>query len=221
MTVIAIIPARAGSKRLPKKNLLDLAGRPLIEWTILAAIDSDVFDQIIVTSDGDDILQIAKKNNVVPHKRRAQLSTDETSSNDVLIDVVESFTSSDFCLLQPTSPLRQSGQIKSSFEQYTEKLASCLVSVCELDHPIEWSGTLTDWGTLAGLDLSSTLSQEIPKRYRLNGAIYWRSTHEFKQTKQLVTRQPLAFEMSRESSVDIDELIDFKLAEQLLLHGDQ
>jgi len=217
MTIIAIIPARAGSKRLPRKNLLEIAGRPLIEWTIKAALESEIFDQVIVSSDGDEILRVAEQNEVTPHRRPDKLSTDSASSTDVLINVIETFPSVDFCLLQPTSPLRQCGQIKHSFSLYQRHSSTCLVSVCELDHPIQWSGTLSSSGELIGLDLSSTLSQDIAKRYRLNGAIYWRNTRDFLETSQLVTERPLAFEMTRESSVDIDEFVDFKLAEQLLL----
>lgn len=221
MSTIAIIPARSGSKRLPNKNLLDLGGHPLVHWTIRAALESKQFSDVVVTSDGDEILSIAKNMGAIAHRRGVSLSGDTASTADVILDVTSSgYPSSDFCLLQPTSPLRNADHIIDAFELYRRSRSKCLVSVCVMDHPIEWSGFVDKDNRLTGLQLSKGYrSQDLPQRFRLNGAIYIRDTEDFRANPLLVDDQPLAFKMDREYSVDIDEYVDFKLAAELLKTG--
>lgn len=218
MNTIAIIPARLGSKRLPNKNLLVLGGQPLIHWTIMAAVRSEVFSNIVVTSDSDEILNIAALAGVVAHSRESLLCQDNTSSAEVVLDALQqNMDPQQFCLLQPTSPLRNHAHIIEALALYKQTENHCLVSVCALDHPIEWSGLIDKDRILQGLKITkNTRSQDLPKRFRLNGAIYIRDTTDFLRNKLLVTDQPLAYEMAREHSVDIDEYVDFKVAEGLL-----
>lgn len=218
MNTIAIIPARLGSKRLPNKNLLDLGGQPLIYWTIMAAVQAEVFSDIVVTSDSDEILNIAASAGVIAHRRDALLCQDNTSSAEVVLDVLHQETDQQqFCLLQPTSPLRNHTHIVEAHALFKQTENPCLVSVCALDHPVEWSGLIDKNRILQGLRITkNTRSQDLPKRFRLNGSIYIRDTADFLRNKLLVTDQPLAYEMAREHSVDIDEYVDFKVAEGLL-----
>ena len=219
---LAIIPARGGSKRLPRKNILPLAGKPLIGWSIEAAQKSKYIDSIVVSSDDDEILQIAQKYHVGAYKRGEHLATDTATTVDVLLDVLEHTEKSyDYImLLQPTSPLRNENHIDESIELLMKKNADAVISVCEMEHSPLWSNTLPD-----SLDMSNFIrynikdkrSQDLEKYYRLNGAIYLCKIDSFLKERNLFLDQNLfAYKMERDVSIDIDELLDFEIADLLL-----
>jgi len=221
-TFLAIIPARGGSKRLPNKNILDLAGKPLIAYTIEAAKKSKYIDDIIVSSDSDEILKIAKEYNIKTIKRPDYLASDTAKTIDVIKHVIESMTGEyDYIvLLQPTSPLRNEKHIDEAIELLNVKEADAIVSVCEMDHSPLWSNTLP-----ASLSMESFLrdeiknkrSQDLEKYYRINGAIYICKTDELlKQNTLFLDKNIFAYVMNRKSSIDIDDEIDFKLVEVLM-----
>ena len=223
--VLMVIPARGGSKRLPRKNVLLLAGKPLICWTIEAALATKLNARILVTSDDDEILRIAssyKELGVLVHRRPDELATDTATTADVLIDAIK--TESKFghrpdtlILLQPTSPLRQAEDILACVHLFEE--AGCndtVVSVCEVDHPSAWVGVLEGNSKLTGLDLQGNRSQDYRKEYRLNGAVYIARSQNLIDKRSLYTEELLASVMPRLRSFDVDEEVDLFICNVLL-----
>ena len=226
-TFLAIIPARAGSKRLPRKNSLNLNGKPLIAWSIEAGLKSKYIDEVMVTTDDDEIIEIAKtfKANV-PFKRPNFLASDHATRSEVIRHTIE-FYEQEFnkkfdyvVFLQPTSPLRNAKHIDESIEYMFVKKCDAIVSVCEVDHPIHWSGVLPEDKSMSKfLDNAAvqSRSQDLEKYYRLNGAIYICNVQKFLEEDCVFLKENIfAFEMSQEKSVDIDTALDFKVSKILM-----
>lgn len=217
-TFLAIIPARGGSKRLPRKNVLDLAGKPLIAWTIEAGLKSSYIDKVIVTSDDEEILDIAKKFGSDIIKRPDELANDTATSFDAIKHTIDNVKAYDYVVfLQPTSPLRNQKHIDEAIELLEEKEADAAVSVCEMDHSPLWSNTLPEDGSMSNFlrdEVKNKRSQDLEKYYRLNGAIYICKIERLLEEKTFFINDNIfAYQMDRKSSVDIDEEIDFKMAE--------
>ena len=219
---LAIIPARGGSKRLPRKNILDLNGKPLITWTIEASLKSKYIDNIVVSSDDDKILDIAKNLDVKTIKRPQNLANDTATTTDVLVHVIKNIDKKyDYIvLLQPTSPLRDEKHIDEAMELLESKKADAIVSVCEMEHSPLWSNTLPKDLSMDNFikeEVKNKRSQDLEKYYRLNGAIYICKTDKFSKENTLFLKDNIfAYIMDRKSSVDIDEEIDFKFVEFLM-----
>lgn len=220
--MLAIIPARSGSKGLPDKNIKPLLGKPLIAYTIEAAIQSQCFKDIIVSTDSPVYAEIAKQYGAnVPFLRKDSLSNDKASTVDVVCDVLTELenrgkTYKQFMLLQPTSPLRNATHIKECVQTLIEKEANAVVSMCPCEHPIEWSKNLESDLCLDGLFKASGRRQEEKKAYRLNGAMYLANTKYFLEEKNFYKEKCFAYIMSTYDSVDIDSIEDFLSAEALL-----
>mgnify|MGYP005753256663 CR=1 FL=1 len=220
--IVAIVPARSGSKRLPRKNVLPLAGKPLIQWTLDVAKESSVIDLTVVTSDDEEILEIADRNEGVKSFRRPKhLATDSSTTADTILHTLELLNSEGIVpkrvlLLQPTSPLRNSLDIENAVKCHNENLTKTVVSVCQVDHPSAWCGNLDSNGCLVGLDVTLSQSQSADKEYRINGAIYLSSVTKFIETKRLFDCKSKVYIMPRDRGVDIDEWIDFKLCELII-----
>lgn len=218
---LAIIPARGGSKRLPRKNILDLAGKPLIEWSIEAGLNSKYIDKVVLTSEDSEIQSIAKEIGVDVIDRPVQLSTDTSTSFDVVKHTVEAIEKYDYIiLLQPTSPLRNEKHIDEAVELLIEKNADSVVSVCEVDHSPLWSNTLPDDGSMKNFlrpEVVSKRSQDFEKYFRLNGAIYICKTKPMMDYKTLFLRDNIfAYIMEPEHSIDIDTYNDYLLANLII-----
>lgn len=217
--ILAIIPARSGSKGLVDKNIKKLNGKPLIAYTIEAAEKSNVFDQIVVTTDSEEYATISRQYGAeVPFLRPSYLSSDNTNSTDVIIHVLAELQKQGkvydyFMLLQPTSPLRTKNDILNSIKMMIDKNATSIVSVCEVDHNPLWSNTLDQ--TLRLDDFirqdDNNRRQELPTYYRLNGAIYLAKTKSFLENKTFY-KNSFAYIMSKQKSLDIDDKLDFELA---------
>jgi CMP-N-acetylneuraminic acid synthetase len=224
--VIAIIPARSGSKRLPQKNILDLSGKPLIAWTIEAALNSGLFDRVIVSTDSNYIAEISTSYGAeVPFLRPPSLSTDTATSFDVVVHTLDYFSKigevfNIVTLLQPTSPLRTAEHIKGAFKLFNEKNASSVISVCECEHSPLWSNIVEDDLALDNFlepELLLKRSQDLPSYYRLNGAIYVCKSKDLIDNKSFFTQKSAyAYKMDTSSSIDIDNLIDFQLAQVVM-----
>jgi CMP-N-acetylneuraminic acid synthetase len=220
-TFLAIIPARGGSKRLPRKNVLDLNGKPLITYSIEAGLKSKYIDKVIVTSDDEEILNISKQFGADTIKRPDELASDTATSFDTLKHVVDNTDKYDYViLLQPTSPLRNNKHIDEAIELLDKKNADAIVSVCEMDHSPLWSNTLDENLSMFGFikdDVLNKRSQDLEIYYRLNGAIYICKTDKLLEEESFFIKNNIfAYKMDRKSSIDIDEEIDFKFVEFLM-----
>ena len=218
--ILAIIPARAGSKRLPKKNTLPLCGKPLINWTIEETLKSKYIDKIVVSSDDSNILDIIKNYPINYINRKKSLSTDTATTVDVVLDVINQQNEKyDYIiLLQPTSPLRTVQDIDNAFELLLRKNALSIISMCETDHPIQWCTKLDRNNCIdnftENIDTQRSQDQEI--HYRLNGAIYLIKTDEFTRQKSFFSnKKNYAYIMNKQNSIDIDDKFDFNLAEYI------
>lgn len=225
--ILAIIPAREGSKRLLNKNILPLSGKPLIQWTVDAAVESGQFQTIMISTDSEKIAGVVKKkNNVeIPYLRKEELATDSATSVDVILDVISYYESIGYdfdmvALLQPTSPLRTSENITECIDLFYQKSADSIVSVTECEHSPLWCNSLPNNLSLSDFlstKLISTRSQDLPKYYRLNGAIYIAKTKLLKQSKTFfLGESTFAYIMDKEESVDIDNEFDFNFAKFIL-----
>lgn len=222
--MLALIPARGGSKGLPGKNIRPLAGKPLIAWSIEAALGCPSIDKIVVSSDCPEIGKIAKSCGAeVPFIRPAELATDTAKGIDATLHALDWLKDNGeqfelLLILQPTSPLRTTQDIETSLARYAQKNAKAIVSVCQVDHHPWWSNTLPTDGNMAQFLRPEALNnrQKLPVYFRLNGAIYLADVDYLRQQQSCLGAETYAYEMPAERSVDIDSLLDFKLAEQLL-----
>lgn len=217
-TFLAIIPARGGSKRLPRKNVLDLAGKPLIAWSIEAGLNSKYIDKVVVSSDDTEILAVSKEYNAETIIRPDELASDTATTFDAIKHTIENIEQYDYIvLLQATSPLRNAKHIDAAIELLGSKNADAVVSVCEMDHSPLWSNILDESLSMQGFlrdEVLNKRSQDLEKYYRLNGAVYICKTEKFLEEKSFFLQENIyGFKMDRESSIDIDEAIDFKMAE--------
>ena len=174
--IVALIPARKNSKRLPKKNLMEFHGKPLIQWTIESALKTKFIDKIIVSSDDVQILSLSKELGVDILEREKKLAKDSTPTFDVIEDTLKKIKEKFdiLILLQPTSPLRNKNHIEDAFSLYINLEADSIVSVTETEHPQQWINTLPKNGSMKKfLDSNNEKrSQQLKKFYRINGAIY-------------------------------------------------
>lgn len=225
-SILAIIPARGGSKGIPRKNIKTLAGKPLIAWSIEAGKKSKYIDRIIVSTEDKEIRDISLVYGAeVPFLRPKELAQDNTSSVDTIVDVImklkdiEKLEYDFVLLLQPTSPLRNEKHIDESIDLLISNLDkyNALISVTELEHPVYWNRNIDDSQRLRNFmeyDKNKNYRrQDFMKTYRLNGAIYLIKTDAFLNYKNFETKDTLAYIMNRKSSIDIDCIDDLELAE--------
>lgn len=223
---LAVIPARGGSKRLPRKNIRELEGKPLIAWTIEAALDSSCIDEVVVSTDDPEIAKVARQYGAnIPFIRPSDLATDSTPTFDVIKHALEFYGSSgknyDFSiLLQPTSPLRNASHIDCAVDLLRSKGADAIVSVTEAEHSPVWSNILPDDDSMSAFlkeEVVGVPSQALETYYRLNGAIYICSSKRLLKEKTLFLKDNIfAYRMDKQSSIDIDDEIDFLMANALM-----
>ena len=214
---LAIIPARGGSKRLPRKNILDLCGKPLIEWSIEAGLDSKYINKVIVSSDDEEILDLATKCGVEALHRPDSLASDTATTLDAIRHAIENNEKYAYVvLLQPTSPLRNANHIDEAIRLLEEKKADAIVSVCEMEHSPLWSNALDDTLSMEGFlkdEVLNKRSQDLETYFRLNGAIYICKTEKLLEEKSFFLKKNIyAYVMDKSTSIDIDTVFDFKMA---------
>ena len=224
MKNIAIIPARSGSKGLKDKNIKLLNSKPLMAYTIEAALKSEQFDDVMVSTDSEKYAEIAKSFGAkVPFLRSAETSTDKASSWDTVAEVLGRYaengqTFETLCLLQPTSPFRTAEDIKKAYKLYTSKANFAVISVCEAEHSPLWCGHLPESGEFLNFINQDAMKQRQAggKFYRLNGAIYIVNCEKFKTDRYFYQSGSFAYIMPQERSIDIDTALDFRMAEFLM-----
>lgn len=225
--ILALIPARGGSKRLPRKNLLELRGEPMILWTIKAALLCPWIDEVMVSTDDVEIAQVSREFGAhVPFLRPVELAQDASTSFDVAKHTIDFYRTKlgrefDFIvMLQPTSPLRTAENIEEAINLCMQKDASAIISVCEADHSPLWMNVLPRDCSMSNFihdDLKNKRSQELPKNYRLNGAIYiCEVSRLLNECTFFISENIYAYIMNKEKSIDVDDIFDFKLAEYFL-----
>ena len=221
--ILALIPARGGSKGIHHKNIALLAGKPLIQYTIDAARQSKYIDYVFVSTDDAEIADVSKKFGAkVPFLRPEELASDTAKTIDAVLHAIETLrkageTFDNLVLLQPTSPLRTAEDIDGAVETFYQNNRRSVVSVSEvIDHPIL---IRTIEQTPEGerlkplLEGSSTVRrQDMPPYYRVNGSIYINPIEEINSTTSF-NDNPIPFVMSPSHSIDIDEPLDLKIAE--------
>ncbi|WP_026894332.1 cytidylyltransferase domain-containing protein [Clostridiisalibacter paucivorans] len=225
MRNLAIIPARSGSKGLKDKNIKLLSGKPLLAYTIEAARESGLFGEIMVSTDSQEYADIAKQWGAnVPFLRSNELSNDTASSWDVVKEVIEGYKNlgTEFdtvVLLQPTSPLRTSNDIIEGYKIMKEKDANFVVGVCEMDHSPLWANTLPEDLSMENFirpEVVKMPRQSIPTYYRINGALYIVKVDYLMRTSDIYGERSIASVMRKENSIDIDNQMDFTIAEVLI-----
>ena len=219
--VLGVITARGGSKGVPKKNIRDVSGKPLIAWSIDAAVASQYLDRCILSSDDIEIIQIAKEYGCeVPFIRPGKLATDESTSVDVILHVLNEVKENYdiIVLLQPTSPLRSPKDIDACIRKCANNSSSC-VSVTESEKTPYWMYNIDEKGCLHSLFPNEQLPQrrqEAPKVYSLNGAVYAFDVAWFLKNKVFVDKTTSAYIMPKQRSIDIDTIEDFNFLNFLL-----
>lgn len=217
---LSIIPARIGSKGIPKKNLYPFHKKPLIEWTIEASLNSKYIDKTIVSSDSNEILDLDL--NFCKHKRSKKLSNDSARSVDIVLNILDEETSlNDYeylIFLQPTSPLRTTSHIDSACAKIIKNNTDSLMTVREISN-----GVLKTFihdgkdGLRAGFDKEFPFMprQELPKAFMPNGAIYITRIKSFLENKSFMSKNNSFMVMDGNSSIDIDNLDDIRHAESV------
>jgi CMP-N-acetylneuraminic acid synthetase len=223
---LAIIPARGGSKRLPKKNIKHFCGKPLIQWTIECAKSCSDIEEVIVSTDCPDIAAISRAAGAkVPFMRPSDLAADQSSSFELVKHAINFYAQKDvkiknIILLQPTSPLRTTKNLQEAINRYNEEGANAVVSVTKLEHNPLSIGELESNGSLSNIikKINSSNHTSNQLNYRINGAIYILNCAKIIQHSNLFfDDQSFAYIMPNHESVDIDTIEDFITAEALFL----
>ncbi|NEW08841.1 acylneuraminate cytidylyltransferase family protein [Paenibacillus sp. SYP-B3998] len=219
--VLAIIPARGGSKGVPRKNIRQLAGKPLIAWTIEAGKKSKYIDRLIVTSEDLEIIGVAEEYGAnVPFVRPKHLAEDETQGLDPVFHALNELPDYDYVvILQPTSPLRVTEDIDSCIEHLVNSGVPACVSVTEPDKSPYWMYMLQENGLMKPFSSQREVAvrrQDLPLVYALNGAVYVAVIEWLMKTKRIVTEETSAFIMPKSRSYDIDTEEDFLLCEWMM-----
>lgn len=224
--MFALIPARQGSKGLPQKNILDFCGRPLIEHTIQAALDSGVFDRVLVSTDSEKIAEIARKAGAdVPFLRPQALASDQSLARNVYLHALDFYEKNwqknlSFCALLPTSPLRSSDDIHKAHQIFLQKKAQSVISMTEALKPPEWCKIINETGLISSPAFSKELSEEnrqkSQKYFIPNGSIYFFDREFFKNSPSYYGERTFGYLMPPERSIDIDSAFDFEIAQYLM-----
>jgi CMP-N,N'-diacetyllegionaminic acid synthase len=220
LNTFALIPARGGSKGIPRKNIKLIAGKPLIVWTIEAALRSSLLEAVVVSTDDPEIAEVARRAGAqVPFMRPAELAQDQTPGLDPVLHALDQLAEYDsVLLLQPTSPLRTTENIDACLTLAMQRHAPSVVSVSEPDTHPYWIYRLTESQTLERIVDAAPVArrQDLPVVMALNGAMYFADANWLRRNRSLVGAETLGYVMARERSIDLDTPLDWKLAELLL-----
>ena len=220
--VLAVIPARGGSKGIPNKNVVPLLDKPLINWTIEAAQCSQYIDRLILSSDDPHICEVAESAGCeVPFIRCQKLANDDAKTIDVILDALDRVTGFDLVVvLQPTSPLRLSSDIDACLELLIERGAYSAVSVAPAqEHPYLIYSMDADARLNSFIKLAEGISlrrQDLPAAYSLNGAVYAAEIGWLRTSRSFIVGKPAGYVMPKMRSVDIDDQEDLEMASEYL-----
>jgi CMP-N,N'-diacetyllegionaminic acid synthase len=222
--IIAIIPARGGSKGLPGKNVRELNGKPLIYYTIREALESKFLDRIIVSTEDKEIMELARAYGAEVIIRPVELAMDDTPSLPVFqhtiqyLEEVKDYHPDVIVILQPTSPLRTVDDIDGAIRKFLETDCDSVVSVCKVEHPPHWTyflkGDRLEPVIKGGEKI--TRRQDAPEVYRSSGAVYVTHRDVIMKQNRIWGNDTRAFIIPPERSIDIDTEVDLKVAEVLI-----
>jgi len=227
MKILAIIPARGGSKGVPRKNIKLLAGKHLLENTAAVALKSTLLSKVIVSTEDDEIISVAKTLNLeIPFKRPIDLATDSSSSLSVILHALEYFESKNVyfdsvCLLQVTSPFRTVEFLDEAIQKFIKSGSDSLISVQEIPHEYNphWSFKLDEGQNLkiaTGETEIISRRQDLPKAYHRDGSIYITKTKTLKEQNSLFGKKIAHIVSPKEFYVNVDTMDDWKKAEELV-----
>lgn len=232
-TVIAIIPARGGSKSILKKNLTIVGGKPLLSYGIKAALASTMVNRVVVSTDDEEIAQVARDCGAdVPFMRPEELATDTTPTLPVLrhtleyLEKEEQYTPDIVVLIEPTTPLVLPEDIDGAIQKMLKTNSNSCVSVCEIQERPEWMYRFHEGKIQPYIEPEENIPgnvwrQQFPQLYKLNGAVYVSKTDVLMKGQKLIDDNATAIIMPRERSHDIDEPIDLKIVNLLLQEKQQ
>lgn len=221
-SVLAVITARGGSKGLPRKNILEVNGRPLLAWSSAAAGESRYIDRVILSSDDDEIIRVGKEWGCeAPFKRPLELAHDETSTEHALIHALDNIeeTYDYIVLLQPTSPLRLTEDIDSCIKLCHERRAPACVTVSKTEKSPYWMFQIDDNGRMTPFlekDGPWYQRQNLPSAYAANGAVYVADVEWYRENQTFYGQETVAHVMPPERSVDVDTELDLMLVETIM-----
>jgi N-acylneuraminate cytidylyltransferase len=217
MKNLCIIPARGGSKRIPRKNIKEFLGKPIIAYSIETALRTGLFDEVMVSTDDMEIAEVAKKFGAkVPFMRSAEAASDFASTADVLKEVLCKYNElghefDNFCCFYATAPLVQRKDVESAFERLQQSDFTCVYPVVQFSYPIWRCLDIAEDGTMKRHwpHFENSRSQDLPKEYHDTGTFYWYKTQEW-----LTGNVKIGGIIVDETSIqDIDTETDWKLAE--------
>lgn len=220
--ILAIIPARGGSKGIPRKNIVPVGGKPLIAWTIEAAKKSKYIDRVAVSSDDEEILRVAQKFGAYPIKRPAELATDTAPPEPLIHHTLahlknESYKPEIMIYLQATSPLRNHKDIDSALDAFLKSSATAAISVYELDKKYLKTFITDKRGLLTANNKFPFMNRQmLPSIYMPNGAIYIITTKAFKKFGRLLSNKTMPYIMGTEKSFDLDTIEDLRKLKRII-----
>lgn len=229
---LAIIPARGGSKRIPGKNIKDFLGQPIIAYSIKTAVNSDLFSEVMVSTDDEQIAKVAQTHGaVVPFLRSNKNADDFATTVAVLLEVLKEYEKSGqvfkhACCIYPTAPFIQEALLKKAFQLLLEKQADCVFPALPFNFPIQRAIKLDKAGKLSLFQPEhlNTRSQDLEKAYQDSGQFYWFNVATLRQTRALWTENTFPIIISEMEAQDIDNPIDWEIAEfkyKLLNNGEK
>lgn len=221
MSNVAIIPARGGSKRIPRKNIRDFLGKPIIAYSIETALESSLFDEVMVSTDDEEIAEVARKYGAkVPFMRSKENAGDYATTVDVIIEVLQKYQEQrkqfmNGCCIYPTAPLLKPVFIKNGYEKLINESFGTVFPVVEFLYPIQRSLKLNgkDRVEMNWPEYLETRSQDLPKAYHDAGQFYWFKVEEVLKEKKLFGNNSGAIILKNTSVQDIDTEDDWRLAE--------
>lgn len=221
MNVVAIITARGGSKRIPKKNIKEFCGKPIIAYSIEAALKSKVFDEVMVSTDSKEIADIAKSYGAsVPFMRSVETSGDFSNTSDVLNEVLNDYTAQNknfetFCCLYPTAPFVTAEKLKKAYQTFCDNDADSLMTVVKFSFPPQRAMVIRD-GSLEFQfpEYKNSRSQDLEPVYHDCGQFYYCKTESFLKNHFLIGKKTVPFILNETEAQDIDNYSDWILAEE-------